>query len=339
MRDNFLRLLEHLADGVVVVDANGLVRYANRAAATLFGRTTDALVGAHFGYPMVGGETTIVDVLASAGPKVAEMRVVDLEWESERAFLASLRDISERLELEEARIARKFAEAAARQREELLAVVSHEMRTPIQAVISWAMVLKSSLTDTATIERAVDAIERSARAQARMIDDLLDLSRLEIDKMELDRQTLDLREIVQPSIESFAPQAADKGLELRVAKAPDQPIPVCGDADRLSQVLRNLLSNALKFTPEGGCIDVAMGSDGERAMLIVRDDGCGIPPEHLTELFDRFARAGDPQIEGLGIGLSLVRAIVELHDGSVEALSDGLGEGATFKIYLPLGAC
>jgi signal transduction histidine kinase len=233
-----------------------------------------------------------------------------------------------------------FSEAreANRLKDEFISAVSHELRTPLNALRSWAWVLRQQRLPAEKIGTVAEAIERSVAAQARIIDDLLDVSRIMTGKMSLRFEPLDLRPIVESAIAALASVA--EAQDVRIVRAIDgTPMPVAGDGDRLQQVVANLLSNAIKFTPAGGRIDIGVSSADRSATLQVRDTGCGIAPSFLPHVFERFRQADGGvtrRAGGLGVGLTIVRQLVDMHGGNVTAHSDGEGRGATFTVVLPL---
>jgi signal transduction histidine kinase/DNA-binding response OmpR family regulator len=233
-----------------------------------------------------------------------------------------------------------FAEAreANRLKDEFISAVSHELRTPLNALRSWAWVLRQHRLPAEKIGTVAEAIERSVAAQARIIDDLLDVSRIMMGKMSLRLEPLDLGPIAAAGIEALASLA--EGQAVRIVSAIEPvPVPVAGDGDRLQQVVTNLLSNAIKFTPPGGCVEVRLDVADRRAVLRVSDTGCGIAPGFLPHVFERFRQADGSvtrRAGGLGVGLTIVRQLVEMHGGNVTAHSDGEGLGATFTVALPL---
>ena len=233
-----------------------------------------------------------------------------------------------------------FSEAreANRLKDEFISAVSHELRTPLNALRSWAWVLRQQKLPAEKIGTVAEAIERSVAAQARIIDDLLDVSRIMTGKMSLRFEPLDLRPIVQAAVDSLASMA--EAQDVRIVPAIDgTPMPVAGDGDRLQQVVANLLSNAIKFTPAGGRVDVGVSSAERTAILRVRDTGCGIAPSFLPHVFERFRQADGGvtrRAGGLGVGLTIVRQLVDMHGGNVTAHSGGEGHGATFTVALPL---
>jgi PAS domain S-box-containing protein len=241
--------------------------------------------------------------------------------------------------LESERNARADAERLGHLKDEFLATLSHELRTPLTAIMGWATLLRrhASLPE-AQVATAVETIYRNARAQAQIIEDLLDMSRIVSGKIRLQTEALDLMELVQGAVEGIVPAASARQIRLELALAPDAVL-VSGDAGRLQQVLWNLLTNAVKFTPMGGLITLRVGMTDEQVEVRVRDSGIGIAREFLPHVFERFRQAdGSTTREhgGLGLGLSIVRNLVELHGGSVAVHSEGEGCGAEFIVRLPL---
>jgi signal transduction histidine kinase/ActR/RegA family two-component response regulator len=226
---------------------------------------------------------------------------------------------------------------ASRMKDEFLATLSHEIRTPLNAVLGWANLLRSgSANSTATTSRAIEAIERNARIQSQLVEDLLDISRIVTGQMRVHLAPVDLAAVVDAALDTVRPAAANKRIDLSVDLAPD--VVVFGDADRLRQVVWNLAVNAVKFTPEGGRVSVRVQPVKDGARIIVSDTGAGIAPDVLPHVFDRF-RQGEPRNDaaqrGLGLGLAIVRHLVEAHGGAVQAESEGGGLGATFTVQLP----
>jgi PAS domain S-box-containing protein len=235
--------------------------------------------------------------------------------------------------------AAKRAEEANRAKDEFLATVSHELRTPLNAIVGWASLLRTRSSDPA-LEKGLDIIHRNALSQSKIVDDIIDVSRIVTGKLRLELGQVELSAVVDDAIEVIAPSAAAKGIVLEFAR-PTQPCILFADADRLQQVAWNLLSNAVKFADRGGTIWIEIDSDGTTASLTVRDNGRGIEPEFLPFVFDRFKQADSSstrRVGGLGLGLAIVRHLVELHGGQVDAASPGLGHGATFRITLPIRA-
>lgn len=239
--------------------------------------------------------------------------------------------------LDRERSARTDAERASRLKDEFLATISHELRTPLNAILGWAQILARGTADAATVRQGLGAIERNAVAQARLVEDLLDMSRIVSGMIRLDVQSVNLHQVMTAAVETARPAADAKGLALEYHCEADVPV-VRGDATRLPQVAWNLLSNAIKFSSRGGTIRVWLTSAGDHVRLSVRDTGQGIAPDFLPHVFERFRQADASTTRthgGLGLGLAIVKQIVELHGGRVAAASDGPGQGATFTVDLP----
>jgi signal transduction histidine kinase/DNA-binding NarL/FixJ family response regulator len=235
--------------------------------------------------------------------------------------------------------ARAEAEAANRVKDEFLSTLSHELRTPLTSIIGWTSLMRAGRVKGDVQAQALETIERNARIQSRLIDDLLDLSRIISGKLLLDTREVDLASVLAGAVEVVRPAAAAKGIALDYDCEPGAN--VSGDAARLQQVAWNLLSNAVKFTPQGGSVSARLARDGARVKLSVTDTGRGIAPEFLPHVFDRFRQADSAttrQYGGLGLGLSIVRHLAELHGATVEAESEGEGRGATFSVAFPLAA-
>jgi len=238
------------------------------------------------------------------------------------------------------RAARDQAEHLSAMKDEFLATLSHELRTPLNAILGWAGMLQRGVKDEATLRRGLDTIERNARAQGQLIDDLLDMSRIVSGTLRLDVQRVDLARAVEGALGTVQPAVLAKQIDLRTDMSADRA-EVHGDAGRLQQVLWNLLSNAVKFTPGGGTVQVRLACEGTDAVIRVSDSGIGIAPEFLPHVFDRF-RQQDASITrrhgGLGLGLAIVKQLVELHGGTIAADSAGENRGTTFTLRLPLAA-
>ncbi len=237
----------------------------------------------------------------------------------------------------QAEAARAEAEIANRAKDEFLATLSHELRTPLTAILGWTRILQKEELDPPTCERGLEVIERNVRAQARLIEDVLDVSRIITGKMQLNVRRVAMREAIFAAIESVRPAAEAR--KIAIVPMVEGPATIMGDGERLQQVVWNLLSNAIKFTPNGGRIEVRVRSGREMVDLEVADTGKGIAAEFLPYVFDRFRQADSSSTRahgGLGIGLALVRHLVELHGGTVHARSEGEGKGSTFAIRLPI---
>lgn len=228
---------------------------------------------------------------------------------------------------------------ANRIKDEFLATLSHELRTPLNAILGWAHLLKASALRPGMLERALSSIDRNARAQAQLVDDLLDVSRVISGKLAIKREPVNLRAIISEAVDAVRPGVTEKAIRLRMDVATDADIIIDGDADRLRQVVWNLIANAVKFTPSGGDVEVTVKRAGEAIEISVRDSGMGIARDFLPYVFERF-RQGDSAPSrrhgGLGLGLAIVRHLVEAHGGTVSAASEGPGTGALFVVRLPI---
>jgi signal transduction histidine kinase len=277
--------------------------------------------------------------LMMGGTLFVLFRQIDAKADAERALAdarqleaARLRELNDRL-----------ADALERERQastlkdEFLMMVSHELRTPLTAIHGWARMLATGELEPHRREAGLRAIERNARAQTRLINDLLDVSGAVTGKLRLDVRPVDLANVVRDTVDTVRPAAEAKAIQIDATLAPDVGL-VAADPDRLQQVIWNILSNAVKFTPNGGRVDIRIRRDGDDVEIVVSDTGNGITPEFLPHVFERFRQqeAGTTRRHGgLGLGLAIVRHLVELHGGSVHVESDGEGRGATFRVRLP----
>lgn len=234
--------------------------------------------------------------------------------------------------------ARREAEEANRLKDQFLATLSHELRTPLTVIVAWSQQVMDRKLTGASLDKAMAAIERNAKLQTRLVEDLLDVSRIVHGKLELEPKPMNLREVAHAAVQMVEKRAEKKGVSVRF-EADEQELVVDGDPQRLDQVVSNLLGNAVKFTPEGGAVTVTLRREGDSARLDVKDTGAGMAPEFLPHLFDRFRQEdGTTRREhgGLGLGLSIVKHLTDLHGGTVSAESPGKGQGATFTVRLPL---
>ena len=267
----------------------------------------------------------ILDTLQHAADSIA-LGVERLRAQEETARL-----------FEREKSARATAEEANRLKDEFLATVSHELRTPLTAMLGWVQMLKSGSLPAEKHARALETVERNARSQAQLVEDLLDVSRIMAGKLKLEVEPLDVAPVVEQALETVRPAAEARGIRLQAAL--DSAVMVMGDAHRLQQVVWNLLSNAVKFTPKGGRVQVLVERRESSVEITVVDTGEGIAPDFLPHVFERFRQADGGSTRrhgGLGLGLSIVRHLVELHGGTVSVASEGVGQGATFTVRLPL---
>jgi PAS domain S-box-containing protein len=371
LRDREQRLgaiIDHNIAGIAQLDLTGRFTLVNDRLCEMVGRPREEVLISRldqFTHPenAADEERLLTDLIESGRSQTREVRLLRPDgtavWAS--VSMSSIREVglptvailvaldvtdrrraeAERSELlEREQRARADAERANRAKDEFLATLSHELRTPLNALRLWAGVLRQRPLDQDTLARGIDTIDRNAALQAQLIDDLLDISRIASGKLRLEMGPIEPQAVIESAVETV--RAAAEGKHLTLARALDRDVgPVLGDATRLQQVMWNLLSNALKFTPVGGRIDVRLRRRGAGAEVTVQDTGQGIAPELLPHIFDRF-RQGDssptrPQ-GGLGLGLAIARQLVELHGGSIRAESPGEGRGTTFTVTLPLTA-
>lgn len=234
--------------------------------------------------------------------------------------------------------ARKDAEAANRAKDEFLATVSHELRTPLNAILGWSHMLRANKLDPSTQARALETIERNAKSQAQLVEDILDVSRIITGKLRLDVRPVELTPVVQAAVDAIRPAADAKGIGIESILDP-RAGPVSGDPDRLQQIVWNLAANAVKFTGRGGRVQVRLERVGSHIEIVVSDTGQGVTPEFLPFVFDRFRQADATSTRrhgGLGLGLAIVRHLAEMHGGTVQAASPGEGMGTTFTVKLPI---
>ncbi len=366
-------LLHSLPALVAYVDQTQCYQFNNRAYEEWFGPVARNLQGRHmrdvlgpvayeFVRPHVeralSGERVEFEMTApyrDGGPRDIHAFYIPHQDEhgSVRGFVAIVQDVSDkaramretqaaedrlRVSAETAQRSREAAEAANRLKDEFLATVSHELRTPLNAIMGWARMLSMGALDESQRVRAIEIIERNAMIQQRIIEDILDVSRIISGKLRLDMAPIDLLPAIHAAVESVRPSAVARGVTLRTDL--DASIgPVIGDSSRVQQIVWNLVSNAIKFTPRDGTVTVTLRRSDGLAEILVADTGRGIVPEFLPHVFDRF-RQGDSsttrQHGGLGLGLAIVRHLTELHGGSVAAYSEGDDRGATFVIRIPL---
>jgi signal transduction histidine kinase/ActR/RegA family two-component response regulator len=283
-------------------------------------------------------------MLAEIETSDASIRQAKSELEAANAELRHEVTERQRAEREKARLlererdARQEAEAANRLKDEFLATLSHELRTPLNAILGWVALLQEGRTEPEILSRAIGVIERNARTQAQLVDDLLDVSRVIAGKLSLDLRPVDLAAVLDAVADTVRPAAEGKRIDLSIEVEGDLPR-FRADPARLQQMVWNLASNAVKFTPEGRSVRIAARRAGERIEIDVEDDGIGIDPEFLPHVFERFRQQDSSTTRsfgGLGLGLAIVRHLAELHGGEATAESDGNGKGALFRISLPL---
>jgi PAS domain S-box-containing protein len=375
--ERFRLLVEGVADyAIFMLDANGRIATWNVGAERIKGYTAADIIGRHFSifYPREARESGWPEhellVAAEKGSFVdegwrvrkdgsmlwANVTITALRHDDGRllGFAKLTRDLTERRQAEAAelasqqrdellqaeRSARMEAQRATRVKDEFLATLSHELRTPLSAILGWTQVLRRAgdSDKPVDLERAIEVIDRNARAQVKLIDDLLDLSRIMAGKVRLDVQPIALLDVVQAAVDSALPSAEAKDVRLTSQLDPAAST-VHGDSGRLQQVVWNLLTNAIKFTPKGGQVQVTLQRIGPRLELSISDSGIGIPASYLPHVFDRFSQQDSSTTRafgGLGLGLAICRQLVELHGGTIRASSAGEGQGASFVVELPV---
>lgn len=368
-RERYADLFERAPDAYLVTDRFGVIRDANAAAVQLFcleirylrGKPISAFVDPSAVRAMNDALDTLergVNRLIELGvrprgggqvPVIAHVSLTSrgqrLLWnlrevthvtpaDASQDLARALRDKEELLGRE--RRSREELERANRAKDRFIAVLSHDLRAPLNAILGWTQLLRREVLDQAARSRAFETIERNARTQAKLIEELLDISRMAADRIQLALAPVDAGALVQRVVEGALPRAAELGLHL--AFSVESNLTVICDRQRLEQVLTNLLSNAMKYTPASGRIDVEAKRDGGHVKLVVRDTGNGIPRSLLPHIFEMYTqeRNYSSARSGLGLGLYIVKQLVELQDGTVSAESDGEGRGATFTVLLPL---
>jgi len=360
-------ILEGALDAVVGMDASGDVIDWNAQAEATFGYTRAEAVGrrlaeliiplplreAHYkgleryfetGEGPILNRRVEVEAQRKDGSRVPiELAITVVKGWGFYRFNAFARDISDRraADTERNRLLEEAREAN-RMKDEFLAMLSHELRTPLSAIVGWAHMLRTGGLDEPTVARAIETIDRNAKVQNQLIEDILDVSRIVAGKFHLDMRSVDLVRIVEAAIDTVSPLAASRGVQLRQDLSAEigPCCPAIGDPDRLQQVVWNLLTNAIKFTPRGGVVTVEVRRQDDPAEfeIVVRDTGQGISADFLPHIFERFRQAGTGARRhgGLGLGLSIVRHIVEMHGGTVMATSAGEGQGSVFTLRLPV---
>ncbi len=333
-------LIENNADGLIIVDSNGAIQFMNPAAIDLFGTSAPVSLGTTFGIPLVANERTEIDIFRVDGTHlIAEMRVSETEWEGEPSFLASLRDISERKRLEDE--LRRRVEALAesdRRKDQFLATLAHELRNPLAPLRNILQLMRLSDHDPELMKQFQEMMERQVNYLIRIVDDLMEVSRITRGKIELKPQIVALGDILSEAVEANRALLTASHHEL-VFHSPSDPLPLHVDLVRMVQVFANLLNNAAKYTGAGGKIEISVRRDGDWAEISIKDNGIGISPHELKHVFEVFTQLNASQRNdpgGLGIGLTLVRALVELHGGTVTAHSAGSNLGSEFIVRLPL---
>jgi signal transduction histidine kinase len=351
-------IVERMADGVVIIGLDGVIRFVNPAAESLFGRAASELEGTSFGFPAVAGETAEIQVVRPGGASVAaELRVVEMSWEGEPACLVSLRDVTDRKRAEERasqlegeRIARAEAEAASQAKSEFLAMMSHELRTPLNAVIGYAELLDLGIAGTLNPEQRhqISRILASGRHLLGLVNEVLDLAKVEAGRLSLHTGLAHAGQTADGALALVQPLAESRGILNPVQYADESEATYDGDEDRVRQILVNLLNNAVKFTEPGGSVRLECGlaerPDPEARLMggpwvywRVTDTGIGIAPAQLAAIFDPFVqveRGHTRQSDGSGLGLTISRRLARMMRGDLTVRSE-VGKGSAFTLWLP----
>jgi signal transduction histidine kinase len=350
-------IVDRLADGVVLLDRNGTIKFANPAAEELFGRTVEELAGSDLGFPSMLGDAGEIEVVRPGGATVtAELRVVETNWDGEDVRLVSIRDITDRkraaeraMQLERERLARAEAEAASQAKSEFLATMSHELRTPLNAIIGYAELLDLGIHGSLNDEqhKQVLRIRQSARHLLGLVNEVLDLAKVEAGKLSVHNQPSRADEVMDAAIALVQPIAESRGVDLAV-HCDDPDLVFDGDSERVRQILVNLANNAVKFTAAGGSVLVRctletrpdpaarLNGGGPWICICVTDTGIGIPSNRLAAIFDPFVQVEGGHTrtsEGSGLGLTISRRLARLMGGDLTVKSES-GKGSAFTLWL-----
>ncbi|HSI47905.1 MAG TPA: response regulator [Ideonella sp.] len=355
-------IMGSITDGLLMLDRDWCFTYANEQGAQLLGMQPGRLIGACMwtqfpqavNSPFEAGFRQAVQTRQTVSFEAFYPAPLDMWFHchcypSDDGLSVYFHDITDRREVDSRReqllaaeqAARNEGERVARAKDEFLASLSHELRTPLAAIVGWANVLMRPALDADTLRRGIEAIARNAQAQSHLIADLLDMSRIVSGKLRMEVARVDLNQVAAAAADTARPAAQGKALNIVLQLDRGQPMDVLGDAARLAQIVTNLVTNALKFTPPGGSVTLATRATQSHVELSVTDTGQGISAEFLPRLFDRFSQADGSAARvhgGLGLGLSIVQNLVELHAGKVSASSAGAGQGATFTLQFPRAA-
>lgn len=361
-------ILESALDGIISIDERGVIESVNPGAERLFGYTAAEMLGnnvtmlmpmpyqAEHPQYLTNYLQTGVRKIIGIGREVRGLRrdgstfpmdlsVSEIRLSGRRLFLGLVHDITEHKLAEQQREkllkaerdARVQAEFASRMKDEFLATLSHELRTPLSGILGWSQLLLARQAAPEDLQTGLRTIQANAESQVRLVEDLLDMSRIVTGNMRLSLGEVDLKSLVDATVQMFVPEAQQKGVIIQTDFA--EPLPhISADASRIKQIIWNLVGNSLKFTPAGGSIHISVALAGESVQLCVRDTGIGIQPDFLPHLFARFRQADSSTTRrhgGLGLGLAIVRHLSELHGGSVSAASEGQGKGAQFTVTIP----
>jgi signal transduction histidine kinase len=353
-------IVERLADGLIIVGLDGIIRFANPAAERLFGRTAEELRATEFGFPVVSGDSAEVEVVRPRGECISvELRVVETDWEGCAAHLVSLRDVTDRKRAEEnerrltrEQAARAEAEAASRAKSEFLATMSHELRTPLNAILGYAELLDIGIAGRLNAEQRqqLQRITTSGRHLLGLVNEVLDLAKVEAGRLTVSHDAHHARGAVDAAVMLVQAQTEERGIVLMVRGLADPSAVYLGDEDRVRQIVLNLLTNAIKFSDAGGTVSVEVARTDQPAptaklfggardwvFFRISDTGIGIAPDHLGAIFAPFFQAEGGHTrrrEGSGLGLSIARRLARLMNGDL-TVESRLGQGSAFTLWLP----
>ncbi len=354
-------IIDSLVDGIVIVDHDGIIRFANPAAAALFNRTATELEGSALGTPLLAGETTEMEIVRRGGGEVvhAELRTVTTEWEGKEVELVSLRDVTDRKfgeersrQLAHEREARLQAEAASRTKSDFLAIMSHELRTPLNAILGYSELIELGMSGLLTdeVRNQIGRIRGSAKHLTGLVNDILDLARVDAGRLQVVAAPANVSEAIDSALGLVAPQAATKRITLVVAPGADTLPPYIGDSERVRQILVNLLSNAVKCVDPGGSITIEgtvtkaaeptvhLQPRHAHVRITVRDTGMGIPADKLVAIFEPFVQVDTGKArnqDGSGLGLAIAQRLARAMGGDITVESE-LGKGSSFHLWLPV---
>jgi PAS domain S-box-containing protein len=362
-RSRYADLYHHAPVGYVSLDGSATIVGANQTALALFGHRREVFLRAPFAAAarlrdpasffshlrecVVTSRTVETEIECARADGTPLLLRLTFEVERSRSgdrvgYRITLTDLtetrrarSEKLQLEAERRARAEADAANHMKDQFLGIVSHELRTPLNAILGWTQMARTRSDDAEIVHRAIDVTQRNAETLARIVDDILDVSRIVNGKLHIELARADFADAVKGALELTRPLAQAKGVELRESVCAEAPLR--GDAVRLEQVVSNLLSNAVKFTPPGGHVSVVLARVDGRLRLTIGDDGCGIGPQDVDHVFEMFRQADSSTTRshaGLGLGLAIAQHIVVAHGGSIHVRSDGAGKGSIFTVEL-----
>ena len=348
----FRTLVECFQEGAVTLAADGTIMYANAFFASLLEFPPSKLMGTSF-FELVMPDYRFTcqalleqalqrpvrgncQLRGTSAPIPVQVTLSPLQGGSALCS-GVVFDLRERLRAEKSQAEREAAQQANATKDRFLAILSHELRSPLNTILGWSQILHARTDLDENVRSAVAVIERNARAQARLINELLDISRIITKKLHLELEVVDLRAIVEAVVAATRLELGERSLRVECVVSPGE-FYVCADATRLQQIVTNLLHNAVKFTPDGGRVEATLSATSGEAVLVVADSGSGIDPDHLPRIFDIFHQensSGQRRAGGLGLGLSIAKQLVEAHEGSITAESAGIGRGAAFTVRLP----